>query len=162
MRSRFRQLKESFEQVRTDNQVLFDRQATDIAAIADRQTEQKAAADADLDAVRQQVESTATAFAERLGGVEADLSARLELTAGEAAKSRERLREDIEDIRARLEDHGARHEKAESGLRLHEKAIDEVRQVMIDSTSSRMQTCTVYTVESGYFTRVFRKSSHMD
>jgi len=126
--SRFRELKESFEQVRTENQVLFDSHTTEITAIADQQAEHKAAADADLITVRQLVDSTATSFAERLGGVEADLVARLELTAGEAAKSRARLGEDIEDIRVRLEDHGVKHEKAESGLRLHEKSIDEVRQ----------------------------------
>jgi hypothetical protein len=146
--------------VRTDNQVLFDRQATDIAAIADRQTEQKAAADADLDAVRQKVESTAKAFAERLGGVEADLSARLELTAGEAAKSRERLREDIEDIRVRLEDHGARHEKAESGLRLHEKSIDEVRQVMIGFWMTTF-CFGVYIVNKSVSSNFFRENVHV-
>ena len=132
MSLRFRQLKENFEQVSAENQTLFDRHAADIADVNLRQTDHKAAADTELAAVRELVAATAESFGQRLSGLAEEMTDKLEASTAEAEKNRARLAEDIEDIRGRLDEHDAKHEKAEAGLRLHEKAIEDVRQGMID------------------------------
>ena len=113
-----------------ENQVLFDREAAELEAINQRHNEHKLEAEHGLQTVRKLIDTTSEELTQRISSVEADITARLEAGQSEAEKSRLRISEDIEDVRGRLAEHEARQEKAEAGLRLHEKAIDEVRQEM--------------------------------
>ncbi len=125
-------MKECFEKVREENEVLFERQAAEIEAVNTRQQEHKAEADSGLLANQKLMETNNQDLIARIGCLEADMTGRIEANQVEAEKARAKIDQDFEDIRGRMAEHEARHEKAEAGLRLHEKAIEEVRREIND------------------------------
>jgi hypothetical protein len=128
---RFLELKESFEKVKVENQAIFDRQAAHIEAVNTRQDQHKQEAESGLQALNRLLEATGEELSQKMSSMEAGITVRIEANQTEAAKGRAKLGEDIVEVQGRLEDHEAKHEKAEAALRLHDKAIDEVRQEMI-------------------------------